>query len=67
MVADSSYVFWTTSEVELNKSPSSFPAEAIHFFRLANFCLNLLNAYWFHKMASKAMEVLLKPKDRKTD
>eukprot|EP00879_Flechtneria_rotunda_P026407 GHRR01028156.1.p1 GENE.GHRR01028156.1~~GHRR01028156.1.p1 ORF type:complete len:214 (+),score=55.67 GHRR01028156.1:572-1213(+) len=53
-----SYKFFVDTEVEL-RSPrlGGFPAGGIWGYRVANVALNLLNYYWFWKIASKALQL----------
>lgn len=55
-----SYDFWVQSMKELaHPTPDGFPAFAVHIYRLANICLTALNIYWFCKMMTKAIAVLM--------
>lgn len=60
-----SYIYWDTSEQQLtNPRPGGVPVPVMWFFRVANVLLNLLNAYWFYKMLSKALSFLSAPKKK---
>jgi hypothetical protein len=53
--------FFVDTEVELKSPrPDGFPASGIWGYRVANVALNLLNYFWFHKIAIKAVQ-LFKP------
>lgn len=57
--------FFVDTEVELkHPRPDGFPASGIWGYRIANVSLNLLNYYWFYKIATKAVEVLAPAKKR---
>lgn len=58
-----SYQFFVDTRQELlQPTPNGFPSTAIWIYRIANVALNLLNFYWFHKMASKALAIFTKGK-----
>ncbi len=50
--------FFVDTEVELkHPRPNGFPASGIWGYRIANVSLNLLNYFWFYKIASKAVQL----------
>jgi len=60
-----SYVFWGATQAELeNPRPGGFPAPGVHFFRVANVCLQGLNCFWFYKMLRGALQLLRKGRPR---
>ena len=51
--------FFVDTEVELqHPRPNGFPASGIWGYRIANVSLNLLNYFWFYKIAMKAVQLL---------
>jgi hypothetical protein len=51
--------FFVDTQVELlHPRPHGFPASGIWGYRIANVALNLLNYFWFSKIASKAVQLL---------
>lgn len=57
--------FFLDTEVELkHPRPNGFPASGIWGYRIANVALNLLNYYWFSKIAGKAAQLLLPKKSK---
>lgn len=60
-----SYKFFIDTEVELrHPRPNGFPASGIWGYRIANVSLNLLNYWWFFKIARKAMQLRSPAKPR---
>uniref|UniRef100_A0A383WC65 TLC domain-containing protein n=1 Tax=Tetradesmus obliquus TaxID=3088 RepID=A0A383WC65_TETOB len=60
-----SYRFFADTEVELrNPRPNGFPASGIWGYRVANVALNLLNYFWFSKIAAGAVELLFPSKKK---
>lgn len=52
--------FFIDTEFELQQQrPDGFPASGIWAYRVANVALNLLNYFWFCKLASKAVQQLI--------
>lgn len=57
--------FFSDTEVELrNPRPNGFPASGIWGYRIANVALNLLNYYWFSRIAAKAVQLFAPRKQR---
>jgi hypothetical protein len=57
--------FFVDTEVELkHPRPDGFPASGIWGYRIANVSLNLLNYFWFYKIATKAVQLLAPAKKR---
>ena len=51
--------FFQDTEVELRQPrPNGFPASGIWGYRVSNVALNLLNYYWFAKIAAKALQMV---------
>ena len=58
--------FFADTEVELqHPRPNGFPASGIWGYRVANVALNLLNYWWFYRIACKAVQLLAPAKQRK--
>jgi hypothetical protein len=57
--------FFVDTEVELqHPRPDGFPASGIWGYRIANVALNLLNYYWFYRIAIKAVQLVVPSKKR---
>jgi hypothetical protein len=57
--------FFVDTEVEQHHPrPNGFPGSGIWGYRIANVALNLLNYYWFYKIALKAVQLVAPSKKR---